>query len=101
MAIELDYLVGSHADVRIQYFDVDRVTLMHENAHSGIVHHVDLKQGITLAIDGNSVKLFKVPPLPEAWRMQPDGSYQVRWAVYRMQEKRQDGQHEWWEWLPQ
>ena len=94
-------LLTASVDARIQYFDVDRTTLMHEKQVFGIVHFVDKDQGITIAVEGDKSNLFKVPPAPEAWMMQLDGSYKVRWAVYRTQSERQDGMHEWWDWLPQ
>ena len=94
-------LLAASVDARIQYFDVDRNTLMHEKQVFGNVHHVDKDQGISIAVKGDSSNLFKVPPAIEAWFMQLDGSYKVRWAVYRTQTERQDGQHEWWSWEPQ
>ena len=97
----LDDLLAASVDARIQYIDVDKTTVMHEKQVQGIVHHVDAEQGISIAVEGDKTNLFKVPPAADAWFLQLDGSYKVRWAVYRTQEERQDGQHEWWEWLPQ
>ena len=99
--MQLNDLLDVAVDARIQYFDVDKTTLMHQKQVFGVVHHVDAEQGITIAIDGQRDNLFKVPPAAAAWVMQLDGSYKVRWAVTRTQEERQDGQHEWWDWLPQ
>ncbi|NRB39651.1 MAG: hypothetical protein HRU20_14470 [Pseudomonadales bacterium] len=97
----LNDLLSVSVDARIQYFDVDRSTLMHQKQVFGIVHNVDADQGITIAVEGDKKNLFKVPPASEAWSMLLDGSYKVRWAVYRTQEDRQDSVHEWWSWEAQ
>lgn len=100
--MNIEDVLAAHVDARIQYIDLDRKTLMHEKQVFGTVHNVDKDQGITIAVEGGKPgELFKVPPAVEAWSQKIDGSYQVRWAVYRTQEDRQDGQHEWWSWEPQ
>lgn len=96
----LEDLKGQQVSVLIQYFDFDKTTIMHEKKASGPVHHVDEEVGVVIAVNGDSDNLFKVPPLFEAFQFQLDGSYKVHWGVYRQQETRQDGQHEWWDWKP-
>ncbi len=98
--MQLNDLLQCSVDVCIQYFDVDKTTLMHEKTAQGIVHFVDAEQGITVAINGDQQNLFKVPPLLEACVLQLDGSYKIHWVVYRTQTEREDGQHEWWDWKP-
>jgi len=97
---QLESLKGQQVSALIQYFDTDKQTIMHEKKAQGPVHQVHPEMGVVLAIDGNSNDLFKVPPLMEAFQFQLDGSYKVHWGVYRTQETRQDGEHEWWEWKP-
>ena len=98
--MQLSDLIGSSVSVLIQYFDVDRTTLMHENSAEGIVQQADAQMGIAVAINSDKENIFKVPPLLEAWKQQIDGSYNVHWKVFRTQEERQDGVHEWWDWQP-
>ena len=98
--MNLDDLKGQPLEVCIQYFDLDKTTLMHEKKASGVVHHVDPDVAVVLAVDGNAENLFKVPPLMEAFQFQIDGSYKVHWGVYRTQSEREDGMHEWWDWKP-
>lgn len=96
--LELNDLLDLQATVSIRYFDLDRTTLMHEKNFAGQVTHTDAEQGIVLTDE--SGERFKVPPLLQACKLQVDGSLRIQWAVYRTQSERQDGQHEWWDWLP-
>ena len=97
---DLQALKGLHVSAFIQYFDTDRTTVLHEKKAAGPVHHVDEEVGVVIAVNGDSAQLFKVPPLLQSFQQQLDGSYAVHWGVYRQQETRQDGQHEWWDWQP-
>lgn len=96
----LDDLKGQKISALIQYFDIDQATILHEKQASGLVHHVKNEVAVVIAVDGDIDNLFKVPPLIEAFQFQLDGSYRVHWGVYRSQEMREDGQHEWWDWRP-
>jgi hypothetical protein len=96
--MHLDDLLGHKASAAIRYYDVDGKTLMHEKLFSGVVSKVDLQMGIVLKDDKG--ELFKVPPAIEACKQQLDGSFEIAWAVYRTQQERADGQHEWWDWKP-
>ncbi len=98
--MQLSDLIGNSASVLIQYIDVDKLTLLHEKKAEGIVHQVDDQIGIVVAVNGDQQDLFKVPPLLEAWQQQVDGSYKVHWKVFRTQQERKDGVHEWWDWQP-
>ncbi len=98
--MQLEDLKGQTVDALIQYFDVDGKTVMHEKKAKGPVHHVNDDVAVVIAVEGNAEELFKVPPLIEAFQFQLDGSYKVHWGVYRTQEQREDGQHEWWDWKP-
>lgn len=97
--MHIDDLVGAHVSALIQYFDVDGKALMHEKSARGVVSKVDEQMGVVLSVDGSD-ELFKVPPLIQAFEYQIDGSYRVHWGVYRTQETRADGEHEWWDWKP-
>ncbi len=97
----LSDLKNAQVSALIQYIDIDGRTILHEKKATGPVHHVNDEVAIVIAVNGDKENLFKVPPLIEAFKFQLDGSYAVHWCVFRKQETRQDGEHEWWDWKPQ
>ena len=99
--MQFDDVLGVQVNVRIQYLDVDKTTVMHEKIIDGKVHGSDAKEGITIAVNGNAKDLMTIPPSLDAWSQQADGGFNVRWSVVRMQSKRVDGEHEWWDWKPE
>ena len=107
-------LVGKLALVSVQYFDTDRSTLLEEKKVYGHVNVVGEEHGIGMILKDNSH--FTLPFSVDAWQPAPAGIYEdeesgeqilnpdylVQWHVYRVQDetKREEGQHEWWEWEP-
>lgn len=100
MSIKLSDLPGKKIHVHIQYIDIDRKTVMNENKFSGCVDKVDEMGGIVVQEDGPEKAMRVIPPSLDACVCDEEGVYAVNWMVYRTQENRSDGQHEWWEWTP-
>lgn len=103
--------------VGVSYFDVDG-ELMKQNQYCGQVVKVDAEQGISVALRHTDAAVpaadFIVPPNLDAWFKAPPGQYRhppsgvdienpdflVTWNVFRTQSDTAEGQHEWWEWIP-
>jgi hypothetical protein len=100
MIQNLNSLIDHPAQVLIQYFDIDRETVLHEKRYSGIVVGVDELEGVTIKTENPDSPFFMIPPAIEAWSKDVDDHYNVHWFVFRKQEKRTDGEHEWWDWQP-
>ena len=103
--MNLDDLIDCPVSVLIEYFDTDRSTLMHAKSVEGVVQQVHADIGVAIKVHRSDEttsahEIFKVPPLLDAWQLQIDGSFNVHWQVFRTQQERQDGVHEWWDWQP-
>lgn len=101
--------------IGLSYFDVDG-NLTKQNLLAGTVKSVDKENGITLALkeksDGKSAD-FILPANLSCWFKAPPGSYHtsqadvkienpdylVTWDIYQTQEKTEDGEQQWWEWV--
>jgi len=96
----LDDLIGEKIYVLIQYIETDKSTVLHENKFSGCVLKVDPENGITIQPDEDKSAIAVIPPSTEACWRDENNVLNVSWLVYRVQEKRADGEHEWWDWQP-
>jgi hypothetical protein len=110
-------LPGRRCVVGINYFDLDG-TLLRQSRLGGRVLKVDAEQGITLALQHSDPDVapaeFVLPPELQAWFIAPPGHYRdpsaglamddpdylVTWDVHRTQSNSTEGQHEWWDWVP-
>ena len=99
-AIALNDLIDEVVYVQVQYIDTDKSTVLHENKFSGRVLKVSPEEGITIQPEEDASAVTVIPPSTEAcWRDENDLIH-IDWLVYRLQEVRVDGEHEWWDWRP-
>ncbi|WDE10243.1 hypothetical protein [Thalassomonas haliotis] len=96
----LNDLLNEKIYVQVQYIDTDKSTVLHENKFSGCVLKVDPEEGITIQPEENKSAVAVIPPSTEACWRDEDNVFHVNWLVYRLQEVRKDGEHEWWDWQP-
>ena len=115
--MQLDELLGKTCVIGLSYFDTGG-ELMKQAQYAGQVLKVDAELGITVQLRHTDASVqqadFIVPPNLDAWFKAPPGHYKhapsgmnmenpdylVTWNVYRTQENKPEGQHEWWEWVP-
>lgn len=114
MAISISHeeLINKVALVSIEYFDKDRHTLLNEKRVYGTVNVAGEEHGIGMILKDKTH--FALPLSLDAWQPAPPGIYEdektgeeiinpdflVTWKVYRTQDERKDGDHEWWSWEP-
>ena len=115
--MQLQDLQGKTCVIGVCYFDLDG-SLMRQNQLAGQVQKVDAELGITIALRHSDSAVvaadFMLPPNLAAWFKAPPGHYRdaasgvdlvdpdylATWNVFRTQANASEGQHEWWEWLP-
>ena len=115
--MQLEDLLLKTCVVGVSYFDLNGA-LMKQNQYCGQVVKVDAENGIAITLRHTDPTVvtadFIVPPNLDAWFKAPPGQYRhapsgvdmenpdylVTWNVYRTQDKTAEGQHEWWEWVP-
>lgn len=119
----LDDLVNSTCLLGLSYFDTDK-SLMKQTQIAGVVAHIDKENGISIRLKAEAStsaiasdaegKIFVVPPVLETWFKAPNGIYRdadgniaienpdyfVTWDIYKTQDDTEEGQHEWWDWVP-
>lgn len=112
----LQDLLHTHCLIGLSYFDLNG-ELLKQTQHAGQVVKVDAEMGITVKLKSSLTEEqpeFILPPNLKAWYKAPAGHYKhaasgvdikdpdflVTWDIHRTQEERADGQHEWWEWVP-
>ncbi|HSW06733.1 hypothetical protein [Aquabacterium sp.] len=115
--MRIDELLTKTCVIGLMYFDRDG-QLMRQAQFAGTVVKVDAEQGISVRLrhaqEGVEQPEFILPPNLDAWFKAPPGRYRhaadgvdienpdfvVTWNVHRTQNNSTDGQHEWWEWVP-
>ncbi|OOG48260.1 hypothetical protein [Polaromonas sp. A23] len=115
--MNLEELIAKTCVIGVSYFDTNG-ELMKQTQFAGQVLKVDAELGITVQLRHTDTSVqqadFIVPPNLDAWFKAPPGHYKhapsgvdmenpdylVTWNVYRTQENKPEGQHEWWEWVP-
>jgi hypothetical protein len=115
--MKLSDLLERRCVVGINYFDLDG-SLLGQRQLAGRVLKVDAEQGITLVLQHSDPAVapaeFMLPPDLQAWFKAPPGHYRdaasgvalddpdylVTWDVHRTQSNSEEGQHEWWDWVP-
>jgi hypothetical protein len=116
----LQDLLGRTCVIGVSYFDLGG-ELMKQSQFAGQVKAVDAELGITITLQHSAASTADVPPadfiLPpnlDAWFKAPPGRYHQReagvdienpdylvtWNVHRTQAQTTEGQHEWWDWVP-
>lgn len=115
--MQLEDLLSKTCVIGLSYFD-PQGALLKQAQYAGTVIKVDREQGISIQLrhsDSSAEKAaFIVPPNLAAWFKAPPGHYRhpqsgvdmenpdylVTWCIYRSQQMTADGQHEWWDWVP-
>jgi len=115
--MQLQDLIGKTCVIGVSYFGLEQ-ELLKQSQYAGEVLKVDAELGITVQLrhsDAGAAQAdFIIPPNLDAWFKAPPGHYRhapsgvdmenpdylVTWNVYRTQENKPEGQHEWWEWVP-
>jgi len=115
--MQLEDLLDKTCVVGVSYFD-RQGELMKQVQVAGSVVKVDPEQGISVQLRHTEAGVeqaeFILPPNLAAWFKAPPGRYRhaatgvdienpdflVTWNVHRTQSNTADGQHEWWEWVP-
>jgi hypothetical protein len=115
--MQLADLIGKTCLIGVSYFDRDG-SLMKQSQFAGTVAKVDAEMGISIHLrhtDSSAAQAdFILPPNLAAWFKAPPGRYRhspsgvdienpdfvVTWDVHRTRSDTADGQHEWWEWVP-
>ena len=115
--MELGDLIGKTCVIGVSYFDRDG-SLMKQSQFAGSVAKVDAEMGISISLRHTAADApqaeFILPPNLAPWFKAPPGRYRhapsgvdienpdfvVTWDVHRTQSNTAEGQHEWWEWVP-
>jgi hypothetical protein len=115
--MKLDDVLGKTCVIGVSYFDPEGA-LMKQTQFAGAVVKVDAEMGITIQLRHADASVeqaeFILPPNLAAWFKAPPGHYRhapsgvdivnpdfvVTWDVHRSRATAAEGQHEWWEWVP-
>lgn len=115
--MQLNDLLSKTCVIGLSYFGKDE-ELLKQTQYAGTVTLVDSELGISVQLQHSDASVaqavFILPPNLAAWFTAPPGHYKhaasgvdmqnpdylVTWNIYRSQDQSADGQHEWWEWLP-
>ena len=115
--MQLEDLIDKTCVVGVSYFDLDGA-LMKQNQYCGQVVKLDAEDGISIRLRHSDAAVeqaeFILPPNLDAWFKAPPGRYRhapsgvdienpdylVTWDVHRTQDNAAEGEHEWWEWVP-
>jgi hypothetical protein len=115
--MQLQDLLSKTCVIGLSYFD-QAGELLKQTQYAGRVIEVNDTTGISIKLqhaDATTEQAnFILPPNLTAWFKAPAGHYRhaatgvdienpdflTTWCVYRTQENTADGQHEWWDWVP-
>ncbi|MEC5387410.1 hypothetical protein VVD49_16895 [Uliginosibacterium sp. H3] len=115
--MQLEDLLRKTCLIGLSYYDANG-DLLKQSQFAGQVAKVDQEMGITVSLrhsdpDAKAAE-FILPPNLDAWYKAPRGHFQhaasgvdimnpdflVTWSIYRTREDTAEGQHEWWDWVP-
>lgn len=124
MSINLENILNKTALVGLSYFDKDG-ELLQQRQLCGVVVETDAEKGIALKLlnvqatpennaETQEAEHFVLPSSLDCWFKAPTGHYKnpasgvdienpdflVTWDIHQNQEEVDDGQHQWWEWVP-
>ncbi len=115
--MQLQDLLGKTCVIGLSYFGLEG-ELLKQSQCCGTVILVDKEQGISVQLQHRdptvTQPIFILPPNLDAWFRAAPGHYRhaetgmdmlnpeflVTWDIHRTQGNAAEGQHEWWEWLP-
>lgn len=107
---QLSELEGKRCIAGLSYFDATGELLSQRMLAATVVTASDAGIVLRPRQDGRD---FTLPPELSPWFIAPSGSYRdsedvqldnpdflVTWNVHRQKSPSQDGEHEWWDWVP-
>jgi hypothetical protein len=115
--MQLEDLLTKTCVIGVSYFD-EQGALLKQTQFAGQVQKVDAEHGIAVQLRHSDPAVtqadFIVPPNLDAWFKAPPGHYRhapsgmdlenpdylVTWNVFRTRDDTAEGQHEWWDWVP-
>lgn len=115
--MQLNDLLSKTCVIGVSYFD-EQGAMLKQTQFAGQVCKVAAEQGIAVQLRHSDPTVaqadFIVPPHLEAWFQAPPGHYRhapsgvsmenpdylVTWNVFRTRGDTLEGQHTWWEWVP-
>ncbi|MBL4606274.1 MAG: hypothetical protein JKY01_00370 [Pseudomonadales bacterium] len=114
--MKLNDILNKTCVIGLTYFDGDNRVLK-QSMLAGTVTSADEENGITVRLVKKNPKdedsHFILPTSLAPWFTAPKGTYRdqnssvliadpaflVTWDIFRTQEKKPDGDHEWWNWV--
>jgi len=115
--MKLDDIINKSCVIGLSYFDGDE-QLLKQSMLAGSVTATDEENGITVTLIAkdttDSPPVFILPSSLAPWFKAPKGTYRdensnvlienpvylVTWDIHRTQENKEEGDHEWWNWVP-
>ena len=115
--MKLNDIINKSCVIGLSYFDGDD-QLLKQSMLAGNVTATDEENGITVALITKDIvdspPVFILPSSLAPWFNAPKGSYKdessnvlienpdylVTWDIHRTQENKEEGDHEWWNWVP-
>ncbi|OUR99085.1 hypothetical protein A9Q81_10900 [Gammaproteobacteria bacterium 42_54_T18] len=116
LAMTLDDIINKSCVIGLSYFDGDD-QLLKQSMLAGNVTATDEENGITITLIGtdlpDNASVFILPSSLAPWFNAPKGTYKdensnvliehpdylVTWDIHRTQEDKEEGDHEWWNWV--
>jgi len=115
--MQIEELQSKTCVIGLAYFAKEG-ELLKQTQYAGVVTNVDRELGISVQLRHSEADtgkpVFILPPNLDAWFKAPAGRYRnaqfgvdiedpdylVTWSIFRTRKQTADGQHEWWEWVP-
>ena len=115
--MELNDIINKSCIIGLSYFDGNN-QLLKQSMLAGHVATADEENGISVSLIVNDTAdnppLFILPSSLTPWFNAPKGTYKdeagsilienpdflVTWDIHRTQENKEEGDHEWWNWVP-
>ena len=115
--MQIEDVLSKTCVIGLSYFDQDGA-LLKQSQYAGTVSKVDAELGVSVQLQhsaaSSAAAVFILPPNLAAWFKAPPGHYRhpasgvdmqnpdflVTWNIHRSKGETAEGQHEWWEWVP-
>ncbi len=115
--MELNDIINKSCVIGLSYFDGNDQVLQ-QSMLAGHVATADEENGITVSLivkdNADTPSVFVLPSSLSPWFNAPSGTYRdeagnilienpdflVTWDIHRTQENKEEGDHEWWNWIP-
>ncbi|MDN4501200.1 hypothetical protein QX776_02220 [Alteromonadaceae bacterium BrNp21-10] len=113
MIKELQDALHKRCLVGLSYFDVNG-EMVKQSLLGGTVASVDVENGIALVMEDENKTQFIIPANLSCWFSAPKGEfhtsqegvkmvnpeYLVTWDIHQTKGEKQEGEQQWWEWVP-